>query len=61
VNCFVRSKVDVSSVSETEAKHKNQFASLDSDRGVWDIEITRQTLTESRKTVLTKDETTFGA
>jgi hypothetical protein len=44
----VASRVDVSSVSETEEKHKNQIASLDSDPGVWDIEITRQALTESR-------------
>ena len=46
--CFGASIADFSSVSETEAKRKNAARSLDRDLGVWDIEITRHTLIESR-------------
>ena len=46
--CFVASQADFASVSETEAKLKHAIGSLDRDVGVWDIEITRHTLIESR-------------
>jgi hypothetical protein len=46
--CFDASSVDVAAVSETEAKRKNAVRWLDRDPGVWDIEITRHTLIESR-------------
>jgi hypothetical protein len=46
--CFAASQVDFSAVSETEAKRKNAERSLDRNLGVWDIEITRHTLIESR-------------
>jgi hypothetical protein len=46
--CFAYSKSDFASVSETQAKLKNGLGWLDRDLDVWDIEITRHTLIESR-------------
>ena len=42
--CFVLAIIDFSSVSETEAKLKNEWCSLDRNRRAWDIEIKRHTL-----------------
>jgi hypothetical protein len=58
--CFGCSRLDFSAVSETEEKHKNQAGVVDRDRGVWDIELTRQTLT-SAESLISTDETALGA
>jgi hypothetical protein len=60
-DCFGSSNPDFSSVSETEEKHKTASGSLDQDLRVWDIQITRRTLIESRTHPLGFPETVLEA